>query len=261
MSASPSDYLLRLFGLSDKTAVVIGGTGVLGGAFVDALIGAGAHVIVVGRNAEAGAEVVSRCPERTEFVAADSTSRSDLEAIVTHLKEANRQCDVLINGAGVNSPTPFLEITDEEWDRIFNVNLSSVRLGCQVFGKYMLDCQTPGAIINVASLSAITPLSRVFTYSASKAAVLNLTKNLAREWAAPGIRVNAISPGFFPAEQNRKVLTADRVQSIMTHTPAKRVGDPQELAGAILLLASGVAGSFISGENLVVDGGFSAMTI
>ena len=125
----------------------------------------------------------------------------------------------------------------------------------------MLERKTPASIINIASLSGILPLSRVFTYSATKAAVINLTQNLAREWATSGIRVNALSPGFFPAEQNRKVLTPDRVEKIMGHTPVARFGSPEELAGAVLLLAAPVAGSFVTGANLVVDGGFSAMTI
>lgn len=256
-----ADYLNSLFGLEGRTAVVIGGNGVLGGAMVDALTTAGAYAYVVGRNEETAAQVVQRNPGRAEFVPADATSRADLEAIVARLREQKRSCDILINAAGVNSPTPFFEIDDEEWERIFNVNLRSVRISCQVFGKMMLDAGTQGAIINVASLSAITPLSRVFTYSASKAAVLNLTQNLAREWAASGIRVNALSPGFFPAEQNRKVLTADRKEKILNHTPAGRFGEPYELAGAVLLLASNVAGSFINGENIVVDGGFSSTTI
>ena len=154
-----------------------------------------------------------------------------------------------------------MEIGDDEWDRILNVNLRSVRLACQVFGQYMLDEGTSGSIINIASLSGITALSRVYTYAATKAAVINLTQNLAREWASRGIRVNALSPGFFPAEQNRKVLTPDRIESIMRHTPADRFGSPEELAGAILLMASPQAGSYLTGENIVVDGGFMAMTI
>jgi NAD(P)-dependent dehydrogenase (short-subunit alcohol dehydrogenase family) len=258
-----SDYLTKLFGLTGKTAVVIGGTGTLGGAFCDALAGAGAHVLVVGRNAESGAEAVRRIADADgsgEFIKADSTNRDDLDAIVAHLRAADRACDVLINGAGINSATPFLEIDDEEWERILNVNLRSVRLGCQVFGKYMLDRRSGGSIINIASLSGITALSRVYTYAATKAAVINLTQNLAREWGEQGIRVNALSPGFFPAEQNRKVLTPDRIKSIMTHTPMNRFGEPPELAGAILLMAS-PAGSFLTGENIVVDGGFMAMTI
>lgn len=260
----PSDYLLDLYGLTDKTAIVIGGTGVLGGAMAAALAAAGAHVLIVGRSAERGvaaAEMIVGQGGSAEFLKADSTSRADLEAIVEHLKENKRKADILVNGAGINAATPFLEISDEEWDRIFDVNLSSVRIACQVFGQFMLEAGTKGSIINIASASAITPLSRVFTYSSSKAAVLNLTQNLAREWAKDGIRVNALSPGFFPAEQNRKVLTPDRVESIMRHTPADRFGDPQELAGAIVMMASSNAGSFLNGANIVVDGGFNSMTI
>ncbi|MAT14437.1 MAG: gluconate 5-dehydrogenase [Planctomyces sp.] len=261
---SSSSYLQNLFGLDGKTAIIIGGTGVLGGAIAEALAGAGAFAIIVGRNEANGNEIVSKIEAaggKGEFFKADATTKADLEKLVEHLKANHRHCDILINGAGVNSPTPFLEIEDEEWERIMNINLRGVRVACQVFAKFMLDSGTQGSIINVASLSAMTPLSRVFTYSASKAAVLNLTQNLAREWAKAGIRVNAISPGFFPAEQNRKVLTADRVNSIMTHTPMDRFGSPEELAGAILLLAAPKAGSFLTGHNLVVDGGFSAMTI
>ncbi|MDP7274829.1 MAG: SDR family oxidoreductase [Planctomycetaceae bacterium] len=257
-------YLQDLFGLDGRTAVVIGGTGVLGGAFCDALGGAGAHVVVVGRDAgrgQARAEAVRQAGGSAEFQAADSTSREDLAAIVETLAGAGRRPDILINGAGVNSATPFLEIEEEEWERIVAINLRGVRLACQVFGAAMLADDAGGSIINIASLSGMTALSRVFTYSATKAAVLNLTQNLAREWAADGIRVNALSPGFFPAEQNRKVLTPERVASIMGHTPMDRFGEPQELAGAVLLLAGSRAGGFLTGANIVVDGGFMATTI
>lgn len=254
-------YLLEMFGLEGKTAVVVGGTGVLGGAICDALAAAGAFVYVVGRNAEAGEAVVARWADQATFFQADATTREDLQQLVAELKVSGRQCDILVNGAGTNSATPFMEITDEEWDRIFKVNLTGLRSACQVLGQFMMDAGTHGSIINVASLTSIKPLSRVFTYSASKAAVLNLTENLAREFAPKNIRVNAISPGFFPAEQNRKVLTQDRIESIMRHTPMNRFGDPQELAGAVLLLAANSAGSFLTGANIVVDGGFNAMTI
>jgi NAD(P)-dependent dehydrogenase (short-subunit alcohol dehydrogenase family) len=257
-------YLEDLFGLAGKTAVVIGGTGVLGGNIAQTLGRAGATVVVAGQNAEKGGAVVEQIRHRgghAEFVSLNATNQEELHALVERLDEQGRDIDILVNAAGVNSPTPFLEITDEEWERIFNVNLRSVRLACQVFGHAMIEASTHASIINIASLSAITPLSRVFTYSASKAAVLNLTQNLAREWAPHGIRVNAMSPGFFPAEQNRKVLTADRIENIMRHTPMHRFGEPAELAGAVLLLASNRAGSFITGANMVVDGGFTAMTI
>jgi NAD(P)-dependent dehydrogenase (short-subunit alcohol dehydrogenase family) len=259
-----ADYLRQMFGLDGLNAVVIGGTGVLGGAFSDALGNAGAHVIVAGRKAETGHAAVDRITGSggsAEFFAMDVTNRDDFARLAAHLKNGGRELHVLINGAGINSATPFLEIGDEEWERILNINLRSVRLGCQILGGYMLEKGTKGSIINIASLSGITPLSRVFTYAATKAAVINLTQNLAREWATKGIRVNALSPGFFPAEQNRKVLTPDRIESIMRHTPMNRFGEPDELAGAILLLAAPKAGSFLTGANLVVDGGFTGMTI
>jgi NAD(P)-dependent dehydrogenase (short-subunit alcohol dehydrogenase family) len=261
---TPETYLKGLFGLDGRTAIVIGGTGVLGGAFCDALAGAGAHTIVVGRNRDHGENCIDRIHHSggsAEFFPADATNRKDLEGIVRHLARNKRAADVLVNGAGVNSATPFLEIEDDEWDRLINSNLRSVRLGCQVFGKYMLDQKTRGSIINIASVSGSIPLSRVFTYSATKAAVISLTRNLAREWATQGIRVNSLSPGFFPAEQNRAVLTPERVEKVMKHTPMDRFGSPKELAGALLLLAAPNAGSFLTGENLVVDGGFSCMTI
>lgn len=262
--ANSAEYLQQLFGLQGKTAVVIGGTGVLGGAICDCLASAGAYVVVAGRSAEAGANRVQEIQSAggsAEFIAADVTSADDIQSLLDQCVSSGHIPDVLVNGAGVNAATPFLEITQEEWDRIFNINLGSVRTACQIFAKYWLNEKRQGSIINIASMSAIVPLSRVFTYSASKAAVLNLTKNLAREWAEDGIRVNALSPGFFPAEQNRKVLTPERVESIMKHTPANRFGESHELAGAVLLLASDVAGSFITGDNLAVDGGFSSMTI
>lgn len=261
---SSADYLKNMFGLDGLTAIVIGGTGTLGGAFCDALAGAGAHVVVIGRNDDNGHERVRSIRQAggsAEYFSCDATSKTGLDGLVAHLRSAGREANVLVNGAGVNSATPFLEISEEEWDRILNVNLRGVRLACQVIGKYMLERGTKGSIVNIASVSAGPPLSRVYTYSLSKAAVLSLTQNLAREWATKGIRVNALSPGFFPAEQNKKVLTPDRVENIMRHTPMARFGSPEELAGGLLLLASPTAGSFLTGHNLLVDGGFTAMTI
>src|SRR5580704_12322410 len=221
-------YLKGLFGLHGRTAVVIGGTGVLGSAFCEALAGAGAHTIVAGRDAARGEDCLHRVKAAggsAEFFSLDCTSRRDLESLVAHVSRANQSIDVLVNGAGINAATPFLEIAEDEWDRLLNVNLRGVRLACQIFGKHMIQRSTRGSIINIASLSGITPLSRVFTYSATKAAVINLTQNLAREWAPQGIRVNALSPGFFPAEQNRKILQPDRVAKILAHTPMNRFGE------------------------------------
>ena len=131
--------------------------------------------------------------------------------------------------------------------------------GCQVFGRHMASVAEGGSILSIASVTAHLPLSRVFAYSASKAAVVNLTQNVARELAPHGVRVNALCPGFFPAEQNRKILDAERVTNIMAQTPMARFGEPQELIGTALLLLSRQAGSFITGAAYYVDGGFTAM--
>ncbi len=259
-----TEYLKQLFGLENQVAVVIGGTGELCGAMAEALALAGAEVVLVGRNAEKAEKrlaAIQAAGGRAWFHPADVTTRSALEELLQAVLQRSGQVDLLINGAGVNSPTPFLQVTEEELDRIMNLNFKAVYLACQVFGQYFVQRGKPASIINIGSISGLNPLSRVFTYSASKAAVHNLSKNLAREWAPLNIRVNILVPGFFPAEQNRKVLTPDRVQSILGHTPMKRFGNAAELAGATLLLASPTAGSFLTGHELVVDGGYHCMTI
>jgi NAD(P)-dependent dehydrogenase (short-subunit alcohol dehydrogenase family) len=256
-------YVEDLFSLDGKTAVVIGGTGELCGAMAECLAGAGAEVVLVGRNeqkAEVRLATIHAAGGSACFVAADVASRDSLEALLATVVERSGKCDILVNGAGINSPTPFLEVSEEEFDAIYETNAKAVFVACQVFGKYFLDNNIEASIINVGSMSGVIPLSRVFSYSMSKAAVHNISKNLAREWATKGIRVNTIVPGFFPAEQNRKVLTEERVGQIMGHTPMRRFGEAQELAGATLLLASN-AGSFMTGTEILVDGGYAAMTI
>ncbi len=252
----------ELFSLKGKIAVVIGGTGELCGAIAEGLAAAGAKVALVGRDAvkaQKRLDKISKEGGQAEFFPCDTTSRPGLQKLLADVVAKFKHVDVLVNGAGVNSPTPFFDISGEEFDKIITVNLKGLMLACQIFGKHMVE-RGSGSIINVGSASGLNPLSRVFTYSASKAAVHNLSKNLAREWAAQGVRVNILVPGFFPAEQNRKVLSPDRVATIMAKTPMKRFGEAQELVGAALLLASD-AGSFITGTELVVDGGFDAMTI
>jgi NAD(P)-dependent dehydrogenase (short-subunit alcohol dehydrogenase family) len=261
---TPGGYFAELFALEGKVAVVLGGTGELCGAMAEGLARAGVEVVLVGRNAEKAAarlERIAAAGGKGSFVAADATSKSELEALREEVLRRSGRIDVVVNGAGINSATPFFDIAEEELDRILRVNLKGVFLGCQVFGKYLVERGQGGSIVNLGSMSGLVPLSRVFTYSASKAAVHNLTRNLAREWAPQRVRVNTLVPGFFPAEQNRKVLTPDRVARILGHTPMNRFGESRELIGATLLLASNVAGAFITGTELVVDGGFSAMTI
>ena len=252
----------ELFSLQGKVAVVIGGTGVLCGEMAEGLAGAGAAVAIVGRDAakaQARLDKITQGGGRAAFFACDTTAKAGLRQLLADVLQKFGRVDILVNGAGVNSATPFFDIPEEEFDRILTVNLKGLLLACQIFGQHMV-AQKSGSIINLGSASGLTPLSRVFTYSASKAAVHNLSKNLAREWAASGVRVNILVPGFFPAEQNRKILSPERVAQIMGKTPMKRFGEAHELIGATLLLASD-AGSFITGAEMVVDGGFDAMSI
>jgi len=252
----------ELFSLKGKVAVVIGGTGVLCGEMAEGLAAAGAAIAIVGRDETKAKERLKKIADtggKAEFFSCDTTSKAGLQKLLADVLAKFQRVDILVNGAGVNSPTPFFDISEEEFDKIITVNLKGLMLACQIFGKHFVE-QKSGSIINIGSESALTPLSRVFTYSASKAAVHNLSKNLAREWATSGVRVNTLVPGFFPAEQNRKVLNPERVASILNKTPMKRFGDAHELFGATLLLASD-AGSFITGAEIVVDGGFDAMAI
>jgi NAD(P)-dependent dehydrogenase (short-subunit alcohol dehydrogenase family) len=257
-------YLAEIFGLAGRVAVVIGGTGQLCGAMAEGLAAAGAEVVLVGRNGEKARERLGRITGaggKGWFHAAEATSKAELAGLLAEVLKRSGRVDILVNGAGMNSATPFFDISEEEFDRIGQANLKSIFLSCQVFGRYMIDRGEGGSVINLGSMSGMVPLSRVFTYSATKAAVHNLSKNLAREWAPRRIRVNTLVPGFFPAEQNRKVLTPERVASIMGHTPMGRFGEASELVGATLLLASERAGAFITGAEIAVDGGFSSMSI
>ena len=251
----------ELFSLQGKVAVVIGGTGELCGAMAEGFAKAGATVALVGRDAAKARkklDQIAKAGGHAEFFSCDTTSKAGLQKLLADVIAKFGHVDILVNGAGVNSPTPFFDIGEEEFDKIIAVNLKGLMLACQIFGRHMVE-RGSGSIINVGSASGLFPLSNVFTYSASKAAVHNLSKNLAREWAAKGVRVNVLVPGFFPAEQNRKVLTPERVASIMAKTPMKRFGEALELVGAALLLASD-AGGFITGTELVVDGGFAAFS-
>jgi len=256
-----ADFLRQLFGLHGRTAVVIGGTGVLGGALAEGIAQAGAYTIVAGRSAERGAERVEAIKALGgdgDFLPVDVSQRKSMEELLAAAVAARGKVDFLINGAGVNAGSSYFDVTDEDWDRVIQSNLTAVHWGCQIFGKHMVD-NGGGAIVNIASVTSHLPLSRVFAYSASKAAVENLTKNVARELAPHGVRVNALCPGFFPAEQNRKILDPQRVASIMAQTPMARFGEPHELVGATILLLAPVAGSFITGASYYVDGGFTGM--
>jgi NAD(P)-dependent dehydrogenase (short-subunit alcohol dehydrogenase family) len=265
------------FNLKDEVAVVIGGTGVLGGAMAEGLADAGAKVALVGRNVKRGEARVASIQNQggtAIFAVADAMNRASLAKAHTQIEKHLGAVTVLINAAGGNDPKAtvtdkltFQEVQLEDWTRCFDLNLvAGVLLPCQEFGPAMIKNRR-GSIINIASLAAHIPLSRVPAYSAAKASVVNLTQFLAREWATKGVRVNSISPGVFLAEQNRQLLLnpdgspSPRAQAFLHHTPMNRFGQPDELIGAVIFLASSKASSFVTGTDLRIDGGYLAQTI
>lgn len=266
MNAEPNanSFIQNMFSLEGKTAVVVGGGGVLAGEMAMGFANAGANVVIADLKedfAEKQAEAIRGAGRKSIAVQADVSLKADIHRILERTVGEFGGVDILLNAAGINSGTPFFDIEESEWTRIMDVNLRSVFLACQVIGKAMVDAGKGGSIINISSASSDPPLSRVFTYSVSKGGVNQITKFLAREFAPANVRVNAILPGFFPAEQNRKLLTEERVASIMGHTPMQRFGRASELVGAAIYLAAENASSFVTGSILRVDGGFMAMTI
>jgi NAD(P)-dependent dehydrogenase (short-subunit alcohol dehydrogenase family) len=268
---------MKLFDLTGEIATIIGGTGELGGAIAEGLGLAGATIAIIGRNREKGEARIKKLRDagaQAYFFAGDAAKRESLSSIRAEITEKLGTVTVLVNAAGGNDPkvtvtteNPFPSIQLADWQASFDLNLvGGVLLPCQEFGPAMLQAGR-GSIINIASVSAHLPLSRVVAYSAAKAAVLNLTQFLAREWASKQVRVNSITPGFFPAEQNRKLLFNEdgsptaRTKSILGHTPMGRFGTADELVGAAIFLASSRASSFVTGTDLRVDGGFLSQTI
>lgn len=254
----------ELFALTGKRAAVVGGTGVLGSQFARCLAAAGADVAVLGRSSSRGAAVVRDIEVQGgsgHFHSLDVADRVVVERVADDL-ESGGGVDILVNAAGANSGGAFAELSETTWKDMLEVNLTAVFRVCQAFVPQMSNRPDGGAsIINISSASSGPPLSRVAGYAAAKAGVNNLTQYLAGELASVGIRVNAVIPGFFPAEQNRALLTPQRLTSIVGHTPMRRLGTPEELDGVILWLAAHQASAFVTGALVHVDGGFSAMSI
>ena len=257
------NFINKYFNLTGKVAVLIGAGGLLVGEISKGLASVGVKVALLDLDIEKTnilQHEINTNGGTSIVIKTDVTKKQSFEeALEIILKEFGR-IDILVNGAGANSPTPFFEITLDEWNHILNIQLTGTMLSCQVFGEHMIKNKN-GSIINISSTAADPPLSKVFTYSVAKAGVKNLSQNLAREWALNNVRVNILRPGFFPSEfMKEKMLSPERTESILQHTPMKRFGNPIELVGAVLWLCSDSA-SFVTGAEICVDGGFAAMSI
>ncbi|MBS1787810.1 MAG: SDR family oxidoreductase [Acidobacteria bacterium] len=267
--------LMKMYDFTGRSVVITGGTGILCGAMAKALVGCGANVAILARSVEKGEALLSEVSGsgRAIIVSGDVLQAETLRQAVSTVLEEFGRIDGLINGAGGNNPQAttrpdltFFNLPEEALRYVFDLNMLGTILPCQVFGRQMAE-QGEGVILNVSSMSAIRPLTRVIGYSAAKAGINNFTQWLAVHLAqqySPRIRVNAVAPGFFITEQNRALLTnpptgelTERGKSIIAHTPMGRFGDPEDLLGAMLWLMS-PASAFVTGIVVPVDGGFSA---
>jgi NAD(P)-dependent dehydrogenase (short-subunit alcohol dehydrogenase family) len=269
--------MINNFDLNGKTAVITGGTGVLGGAMAKALAFAGANVAILGRDEEKAEKKVQTINENNGNVIpliADILDRDALLAAKEKVLSQWGTVDILVNAAGGNTPKAIVnpdesiyDLSRDALENIVNVNFLGSFYATRVFGKPMIE-QKNGSIVNISSMAADRPMTRVMGYAASKAAIDNYTKWLATEFATKygeGIRVNAIAPGFFIGEQNHDLLLnsdgslSSRGQTIVDHTPMGRFGEPEDLAGTVVWLCS-EASAFVTGTVIPVDGGFSAFS-
>ena len=272
------EQLTRLYDFTGQTVAITGGTGVLGGDMACALACCGANVALLDRHTDPGAALLERMgphANRALVVATDVLDTASIGCALDAIVQRFGKVDALINGAGGNHPkattnkeTRFFDLPTDALRWVFDLNILGTILPCQVFGRAMAKAGA-GTILNISSMNAFRPLTRIAAYSAAKAGVSNFTQwlavHLAQEYS-PRIRVNAIAPGFFLTQQNRFLLTdektgelTDRGRTILAHTPMGRFGNPEDLLGAVLWLLS-PASAFVTGVVVPVDGGFSAFS-
>jgi NAD(P)-dependent dehydrogenase (short-subunit alcohol dehydrogenase family) len=255
-----SSVSCRYFDLTGKCAVVVGGTSGLGRAIALGLAEAGADVVAASRRAEEvdrTACEIEKIGRRSLRLTVNVQDRASLQTLHDDVYQSFGRVDILVNSAGVTMRVPTLECSEENWSRILDINLTGTLRACQIFGRSMIERGT-GRIINVASLATMVAFRDVAAYGASKAAVGALTKSLAVEFAPCGVTVNAIAPGIFPTALNEELVSnTDRGRELLLRTPMNRFGHAGEVAGGVIYLASDAA-SFVTGEILVIDGGYMA---
>ena len=264
-----NQFLEEMFGLTGKTAVITGGGGTLGSKIGIGLAKAGANIVLWDVRKEAMDEKVKmiaqecKAPERVSAQKVDLMDENSIKEALQETVQCYGQVDILLNACGGNrGKASYVDTKLEDFEFVLKLNLIAGQfLPTKIFCQYWIEKKIKGCIINFASMSSFNPLSGVYAYSAAKAAVVNQTMAAAKEFAPYGIRVNAIAPGFFLADQNRALLIDDKTgqptergKQVLAHTPFNRFGEPEELQGACLLLASEKAAGFISGITLPIDG-------
>ncbi len=264
-------YLEDMFGLEGKNALVTGGAGAIGTVMSEALLRAGARVIIWSRSQESidkALGYLKKFEGKNNMVSGIQCDTGDEEEVKSTLVQSVRNygnIDILINGVGGNiGKSTFVETEIDIFEKVLHLNVvAGLVVPTKVLASYWMENSLEGSVINLTSMASYNPLSGVWAYDAAKSAVLNLTMATANEFASKGIRVNAIAPGFFLGKQNKALLVnqetgeyTERGKAVIAHTPYGRFGDVQELAGATLFLASNTASGFVTGVSIPVDGGY-----